>query len=112
MIPRKRIHLIRPEGGTRDPDTGKWIPGTPKKFDIFASVHPLTPYEMQSLPEGRRARAAYTLISDSHLQTVTDDNPDMVQIDGVTFEVLSVAASQNGIINHYECVVSKMEIQP
>ena len=112
MIPRRRLAVTRPEDGVRDPDTAKWIPGTPKKFHVLASVQPLTPYEMQSLPEGRRARAAYTLFSDSHLQTVTDNNPDTLVIDGLVFEVLSVAPFQNGILNHYRCVVSKMEIQP
>ena len=112
MLPRKTLSVSRPSGGNREQETAKWIPGEPVALTIQASVQPLRPFEVMSLPEGRRTRSAYNLFTDTKLQTVDQDNPDQVTINGVVFEVISVASWQNGIIPHYKCVVSQMEIQP
>jgi hypothetical protein len=88
-------------------DAGVWTEGslTPISFD--ASVQPLTPKEMQMLPEGRIVSQGYRLYTDYELKTVdtgVGKNPDRVTLFGLEFEVVSVGIWQSGILPHYKAV--------
>jgi hypothetical protein len=78
-------------------------------FDIIASVQPLTPKEMKTLPEGRRNSQAYRIYTDIELHTTRHQNPDRVQLFGEEFEILSVEVWQNQIISHYKAIAIKVE---
>lgn len=104
---RKAYTIRRQSGGTRT--NGHWVEGTESNVAITASVQPLTPKEMESLPEGRRTKQAFKLFTDTELKTVETQNPDRITLFGSNFEVLSIAPWRNDVINHYECVVCKYD---
>jgi hypothetical protein len=76
-------------------------------FSINCSVQPLTPKEMEMLPEGRRNEEVFRLYTDTELHTVEDKNPDKIDVLGDTYEVLSVARWRNSIIPHYKAIIVK-----
>jgi hypothetical protein len=108
------IKCFRPSGAY-DAE-GRWEEATdPKPFWIEASVQPLTPRDMEKLPEGRRTRAAYRLYTDFKLRALDDSgakNPDRVWIDKQIFEVISNEAWENGIVPHNKAVVSLLDQPP
>jgi hypothetical protein len=78
-------------------------------FTIKASVQPLSANELQTLDEGRRSQTVYRLISKTPLTSVVinEQNPDLVRIGNVDFEVFQCDPWQNGLCNHYSILVSK-----
>ena len=106
MIPRRALIVkTRSNGGYTD---GKWVGETSVNGLIMASVQPLTAKQKQTLPEGRKNSASFRLFSADLLNTVEEQNPDIVVIDDQDYEVHSRAAWQNNIINHFEYVVIKI----
>jgi len=103
---RKPFTIRRQSGGTRT--DGHWIEGTETEIDILASVQPLTPREMESLPEGRRTKQAFKIYTDTELKTVESQSPDHITLYGDDFEVLSVAPYQSDVINHFKAVAVKI----
>ena len=104
---RKDLTLIRKSGGSYV--DGRWAEGSETQSIIFSGLQPLTPREMQELPEGRRTNQTYKLYSDDQMFTVEDENPDIIVIDGERFEVISSGPYQSNIINHYKTVISKAD---
>jgi len=90
-------------------DGGFYDPGDSVEFSFYASIQPLTPDEMQALPEGRRTLQAYNLFTDYLLQTgeAEDQMPDCVVIDGEHYEVISVARWRTTRLAHYEVIVAR-----
>ncbi len=115
---RRTLQGRRP-GGAYD-DDGRWQETAAGTFSFEASVQPLSPRELKSLPEGRRASANFRLYTDYALRTVDDKNaknPDrVIIIDRAGFnrmyEVISVEDWGNGIIPHYKAIISLMEQLP
>ena len=89
---------------------GEWHTETEAApFIIVASVQPLTPKEMKTLPEGRRNSQAYRIYTDIELHTIRDQNPDRVELFGQEFEILSVEIWQNQVIPHYKAIAVKLD---
>jgi len=88
---------------------GIWVEGTLTPFTFITSVQPLKGSELQMLPEGRRDSTSYTLFTDTKLRKLKEENPDIVIIDDEQLEVFKRENWQNGIINHYECIVVKLD---
>ena len=90
---------------------GVWQEGTETELLILASVQPLRPDEMDSLPEGRRDRQAVKIYTSTELFTVRgkDTSPDLVVWRGDTFEVISVAPHQSAVISHFKAVALKLD---
>jgi len=86
---------------------GYRVAGTPTSSTIQASVQPLTPHEVEQLPEGRRNQKNFWLFTDTELNMKTAENPDLVTIDGEDFEVMKVHPWQNGVISHFKILVMK-----
>lgn len=107
---RKTVKCQRPTGAYDG--NGRWAESSVSEFTIQASVQPLTPKELESLEEGRRTRDAFKLYSDTALRTLKEQNPDRVVLGGNLFEVVSRADWQNGVIPHYEIVVSLCDKKP
>lgn len=119
---RRALSCVRP-GGAYDVH-GRWQESTGQPFTIEGSVQPLRARELNSLPEGRRASAAFRIYTDFRLRTVDDKalkNPDRITFrvpsyDTTaplrTYEVISVEEWQNGIVPHYKAIVSLLEQDP
>ena len=93
---------------------GVWTPSlvAATTFTILASVQPATPRDLQSLPEERRNRQSYLIFTSTQLLTVDVPgvtNPDIVSIYGEDYEVSGPSAWQNGILDHYEIIVQKID---
>ncbi len=117
---RRTVSVVRPAGAFDDV-TGRWEETTGKPFTIEASIQPLGPRELKSLPEGRNPSATFRLYTDFRLRTVDEKaraNPDRVTLaiggDTLirTYEVISIAEWQNGIVPHYKAIVSLLDQDP
>ena len=110
MIPRRLLTVRRKSGG--EYVNGVWVPGTVTEFTARYSVQPTSPDDMQSLPEGRRERRAYTLFGNKPLLSVGSENPDLVSVDGEWYEVSDVQEWRNTLIPHTRAIVTRLEDQP
>lgn len=106
MIPRMAVVLHRLTAGSYT--KGVFTEGTPSTEQIFSSVQSATPHDLESLPEGRRNAKAYRLYTDTKLRLVTASNPDKVELYGENYEVNYEGVWQNGLINHYKYLVTKI----
>jgi hypothetical protein len=105
---RKPLTVTRHEPGQYV--SGVWIEGETETLTVHVSVQPTSPEDMQSLPEGRRERKAYTLFGDARLRSVEDGaNPDRVEIAGHEYEVVTSSEWRNGIINHNRSIVQRVD---
>ena len=90
----------------------KTAEGTESPLSFTASVQPLSPKELNALPEGERESAKFKLYTDFALRTVvTGDagtNPDQVQINSEWYDVTGVDVWGNNVIPHYKVIVSKL----
>ena len=102
----KPVTLNRISGGVYT--NGMWVEGSPTTSTVMCSVQPMTDHDMQMLPSGRRESKAYVVFTDTELFEVGTQNPDLVTIDGETFEVVRSAPWRNNIINHYKYYVVKL----
>ena len=87
---------------------GRWSETTTANGTILASVQPMLPHEMDALPQGRREDQSYTLFTDTELNPIGTQNPDLITIDGEDYEVAKVSPWQNNVINHYKVFVVKV----
>lgn len=105
-LPRTTLTVTRLDAGSFV--NGLWVEGSPSTFDIQCSVQPLTPDEMELVPEGRRDGEVFNLFTGTRLLPANppdSKNADKVSIDGRDYEVLSCARWQNRILPHYKAVV-------
>lgn len=103
---RKPITVKSKSGGAFV--NGFWVTGSISTSTIQASVQPLSPIDLQTLPENRRDKATFRLYSNYSFNTVGSNNPDIVVIDGVDYEVISLSVWKNNVINHYKAIVAKI----
>ena len=78
---------------------------------IKGSVQPANTDDMQSLPEGRRLLGVLKIYTDTKLRAAREGsyNSDIIEIDGDDYEVAAVMPWQNGIINHYKILASRVQ---
>lgn len=106
MIPRKTIALTRKTGSYIN---GVWTPGAPVNLTIRGSLQPASSEDLEKLPEGRRNKTAYRIYTKDDIRGLdTSANPDRVQIHGDSYEVVTVAHWENGLLNHKKAVVVKL----
>jgi len=82
---------------------------TPLAFE--GSVQPVTGQDLLSVPEGRRKDVVKRILTTFKLEGVDEDdsiNPDRVNLEDGEYEVIKVEAWQNGIISHYDVLVSRI----
>lgn len=88
---------------------GREVLGVSSALSFEASIHPLNGQEIKHLPEGRRDKEAYALLTTTILYA---DNPetkqpaDMINAYGKKFEVISIGPWQNNILPHYRVIIS------
>jgi hypothetical protein len=96
--------------------TGAWVDGVwtttgTSSFDVTCSVQPASGQDLQTLPEGRRLLQTYKIFTDVEHMTVLEqkNNPDIVQIDGEPYEIVSAQAWQNAIIPHFASLAQRLQ---
>lgn len=105
---RRSLTVIRKSQGKCI--SGIWQEGETSRFTITASVQGTCAEVLQTMPEGSRTSATYTLRTSTRLLTsrAGQTTPDIVVIDGEQFFVLRVTSWQNlQIAKHYEVIVAK-----
>jgi len=105
----RKPHTVKRKNADGEYVDGIWQAATETDIYIMASVQPATAQDMQSLPEGRRKAGSFILYTDTALKTVDTENPDTIDLFGDTYEVITSKPWQNDVINHYECIVSKID---
>jgi hypothetical protein len=108
LLGRQTLSVSRPTGEWVD---GDWVAGTPESISIEASVQPITGSDLQSLPEGRRDRTAYLLLTNTELKTVRDSagtNPDTVEINGMTCEIIRCDPWERCSLAHYSATAVEL----
>ena len=83
---------------------GIWTEYPPIETEVQTSVQPVTPSQLQLLPEGRRLFAKFTLYSKQELR-----EQDNVYLRGAWYEILHVAPWQNKILPHYMAIAVKKQ---
>lgn len=85
------------------------------QFEVIsttASIQPTNGEDMKLVPEGRRDQKTYKLYTSTQMKTVTDQNPDQVEIRGERYEVMEVWPWQNTLVlsptHHYKYIAMKI----
>ncbi len=107
---RQPLVVKRFTGESYDVD-GFLIEGTETQINIEASVQPATGKETMLLPENRRETEHYKIYTDTELFTAekgSSQSPDRVVYVGNDYEVTKLGRWQNGIINHFKYMISKV----
>jgi len=82
---------------------------TPLVFE--GSVQPVTGHDLLAVPEGRRETAIKRILTTFKLQGIDEDtsiNPDRIDLEDGEYEVFKVEDWQNGILSHYDVLVSRI----
>lgn len=80
------------------------------KFEVQASVQPLSDKELQQLPEGMRNQGTVWVFSDCELLTVSTSEcrvPDRFECNGVTYQIQSVE-DWSQTTGHYRCRATRI----
>jgi hypothetical protein len=94
---------------------GVWTEGELEAFSFIGTIQPLAGKDYDRLPEGRRERASYVVITKTQLRGIDEAgevNADRVLAFGAWCEVLSVEPWQSGILPHYRAIIQRMNDQP
>lgn len=87
---------------------GRWVEATQTTIPITASIQPTTGEDTQLVPEGRNPQKTYKLYTSTPIKTISDTNPDQIEIFGERYEVIQVFPWQNNanfaIVNHYKFI--------
>lgn len=91
---------------------GRWTGETAgAPYTITGSWQPASQTDVLTLPEGRRERATYRIYTDARLNSLKQDqNPDRVTMDGKDYEVYAREDWTNGILPHYEYIVTEIVV--
>jgi len=104
---RSTVTIKRKSGGSYV--NGHWVAGTETTITILADIQSWKQEELQLLPEARRLNQTSKMFTDVPLQSIDDENPDIVLVDGVRYEVLANYPFQHNLINHYKVELQKCE---
>ena len=87
------------------------IPGAVMLGQTTGSLSAASPQDIARLEEGKRTRQAYKFITADQLNVAAQGGqvPDWIQIDSFWFEVSTMTPYQNGIMTHFEYILTKIE---
>lgn len=86
------------------------VSGEDIEFNIKVSIQPISGSDLILLPENRREEELLKLYTDIELFGAIKGNSincDIIQINGMDYEVVKVSRWQNNVIPHYKVLVSK-----
>ena len=104
---RSPVTVKRKSGGAYV--NGHWVVGTESTLTISADIQSWKQEQLQKLTEGRRLDQTSKMFTDTPLNAVNSENPDIVLVDGVRYEVLACYPFQHGLINHYKIELQECE---
>ncbi len=86
-------------------------PGAQTAGSTTGSISAASPRDIARLEEGKRTRRAYKYITTDALNAATQSGvlPTWMQINGEWYEVSTIDVWQNGVMPHYEYIVTKIE---
>ncbi len=87
---------------------GRYTPATTSDTNFKASVQPTRPHEVMHLAEGRRNSKTFWLYTDTDLNMITANNPDLVVINSEVYEVWEKGPWQNNVLPHFKVLVGKI----
>ena len=88
---------------------GKWRRTETTGTTFKGTFQPLSGKDADFLPEGRRAGASFRVYSDLNFDTVTTtENPDLIVVNNVKYEIVAKLTWQNTLINHYKYIVQEV----
>lgn len=90
---------------------GRYQAVTPTTFTIVASIQPMGGDEILMLPEGDREKEVLSLFTETELRVADQDNKtesDRVAWEGSDYEVIKVRPWKMGALDHYECVIARV----
>ena len=100
---------------TRDEDTGASIAGAETMVTIVAGVQPMGGKDRQALPEGYRSRDGKRIYTETELSPAdqhTGTTGDLLVIDGITYEVVTVTRERM-ILPHFKALAVRIqEVDP
>lgn len=91
---------------------GRWVPSNEiESFNIRASKQPMTPEDIQILPENLRTKKSYRIYTITELRpvnTTEETDADTITIESETYTVHSVE-KWTKLHPHYKCIVVRNE---
>lgn len=84
---------------------------TPTTFTITASIQPASGDEVMTLPEGDREKELLAVFTNTALRTIDQDTKteaDRITWEGSDYEVIKVSPWKMGALDHYECIVARV----
>ena len=85
--------------------------GTATAATVTGSLSAASPNDIARLEEGKRTRQCFKLITDQSLQVALPGGimPDWIQVAADWYEISAVLRWQNGVISHFEFLITKIE---
>lgn len=86
------------------------VSGEDTELNIEASIQPVSGSDLMLLPENRREEELLKLYTNIQLIGAVKGNStncDIVEINGIDYEVVKVFPWQNSVIPHYKVLVAK-----
>lgn len=85
-------------------------PGTQTTISCSGTLSACSPSDIARLEEGKRNRQAFKLITmDLLYVAIPGQVPDWVQVGSDWFEISNSNPWQNGVMSHYEYIITKIE---
>lgn len=105
---RKPYTLIRKTGGRVV--NNEIVDQVETVIIIKGSLQPATGDDTQSTPQGRYTSAQFKFFTNFKARSSSeyvDQNADVIIIDDIRYEVISVFPWQNGVLEHYKLILAQ-----
>jgi hypothetical protein len=105
---------VRRHDGSGEYVNGRWQSGGFAEFKVTASVQQMRPDEIIAAPEEARGREMLKVYTDIDLFTVDDSGfkrADLLDFNGVWYEVMQCSRFTMGIQNHVKAIIARLPNQ-
>ena len=111
LFKMRTLSLVRPGKGSWV--DGDWVPAEDAPaVSVLATWQPATGRDLQVLPEGLRTGVFYKGYTETEIfsaDQATGRSADQFVVDDEVYNVVSVAAWQNGLIPHYKFLATRVK---
>lgn len=111
LLKKTTLTARRPYNGHYDSD-GKWNRGSESQFTFKASVQPVNPKELQTLPSAFKSTQGWVFYTKTKLNVLDEDSGedgDIVEVDGKDYKVVRSEYWRDLSVSHYRVVALKIE---
>jgi len=107
ILKTKKLTVRRPSGYVNN--KGKLELQSESTFDIDCTLQIATPEAMQKETSGRVSEHGYKIYTNTILKTSreSESGADIIEINGLDYQVESVSRWENGLLNNVKVAVSK-----